>query len=178
MNRLFPMRLFFVPAFACLFVLAPMAATSPAFANTSHPASVTHKNCQIVLDKLQPGETTSKVLSSQCTTANQPLVAPAASALLMTWYVNISYGGDSTTIYGKAGPCDSAGYGIGYVGDAWNDTISSFKVWNNCNYTSAFANKNYGGACQKYNANVPFVGSALNDEISSFWVSSNTFHGC
>jgi hypothetical protein len=138
------------------------------------------ERCQIILAKLQSGEQTSRVLSSQCVQGNQQLVAPQSSTLLMTWYKDIHYLGASTRIYGNSGPCDSSGYGIPNLAawfSGWNDVISSFKVWNNCNWTRAYTNINYGGLCTRYYGNVPWVGSPMNDKISSFWVTS-TRHNC
>lgn len=151
-----------------------------AFAPAAHAASQTAaqaEHCQIVVAKLQPGEQTSRVLSSQCVQGTQPLVAPLGSTLLMSWYKDANYYGASTLIYGYYGPCDSAGYGIAYVGNAWNDVISSFKVWNNCYYSRAYTNSNYGGTCARYHLNVPWVGSTMNDRISSFWLNSDV-HYC
>ena len=155
-----------------------------AHAPAAHAASqsITQgERCQIVLAKLQPGEQTSRVLSSQCAQGNQQLAAPQSGTLLMTWYVDANYGGRSTNIYGDAGPCDSSGYGISYVNNwttqNWNDVISSFKVWNNCTWTRAYTNANYGGKCQLYDGNTSYVGARMNDQISSFWITS-TLHSC
>jgi hypothetical protein len=152
---------------------------SPAVHAASH-VTAQGERCQIILAKLQSGEQTSRVLSSQCAQGNQQLLAPQASALLMTWYKDINYNGASTRIYGNSGPCDSAGYGIpnlGAYGSSWNDSVSSFKVWNNCYYTRAYTNINYGGTCKRYHNNVSWVGSTMNDKISSFWVNSDV-HYC
>jgi hypothetical protein len=76
------------------------------------------------------------------------------------------------------GPCDSAGYGIHQFDSFWNDRVSSFKVWNNCNYTRGYLNKDYGGTpCGRWYGNVDWVGWTFNDKLSSFWVAS-TSHGC
>jgi hypothetical protein len=41
-------------------------------------------HCQVVLDKLRPGDTSSRVLSSRCARAGQTLVAPRASVPILT----------------------------------------------------------------------------------------------
>src|SRR5207249_4781821 len=119
--------------------------------------------CRIVIAKLQPGETTSRVLSQQC--SNQPLAisstqtqllmatshmqplqptlplqvgCPLFSTHLMRWWADIQYSGSFTDVCGRSGPCDSSGYGFSYVGDSWNDRISSFQVFNHCTYTRAY----------------------------------------
>jgi hypothetical protein len=141
--------------------------------------------CRITLAKLEPGETQSRVLSYTCAASAGELenasIVPAASVLLMTWYQDIGFGGPSTQLFGSAGPCDAEGYGFANVGAAWNDRISSFKAFNNCNRAVAFTNINFGGTSATYvNAggvghtpalSVSFVGTAMNDKISSFLIN-------
>lgn len=100
------------------------------------------------------------------------IIATPQAALLMTWYENADYQGASTEIRKGSGGCNSEGYGISYVGNGWNDRISSFKVWNNCLYTRAYTNANYGGSCKEFYGNIPYVGNDFNDRISSFIVTS------
>ena len=163
----------------CFLVVSAFSILPSVHAATQAPA--TAKHCVMVVDQLHPGERTSRVLSYQCATRNQQLQIPAicigTRTLIMSWYVDANYNGGSTLIYGCGPPCDSAGYGIAYVGDGWNDRISSFKVWNNCFYTRAYTNINYGGTCQRYHNNVSYVGSTMNDRISSFWVNLDV-HYC
>jgi hypothetical protein len=159
------------------------------FAPTAHAASQTAaraEHCQIVLAKLQPGETTSRILSQQCST--QPVATsnerppviradcPFGSTHLMRWWADIYYSGAYTDICGWSGPCDSSGYGISYVGNAWNDRISSFQVFNHCYYTRAYVNANYGGDCRAYAGDTDWVGSYMNDKISSFRIASAQYH--
>ena len=141
--------------------------------------------CRITLAKLAPGETQSRVLAHTCAASPGELanaaVVPAASVLLMTWYQDINFGGPSAQLFGSAGPCDAEGYGFSNVGTAWNDRISSFKAFNNCNRAVAFTNINFGGTSATYvNAggvghtpalSVGFVGTAMNDKISSFLIN-------
>jgi len=145
-------------------------------APSAHAASITTtptEQCQVLIAPLQPGKQTSSVLSSQCVQGNQQLVAPLASTLLITLYKDKAYGGASTRIYGNGPACDSSGYGIpNLAAGGWNDSVSSYKVWNNCNFSQIYSNSNYGGVCEYNYGNVPWVGSLLNDQISSIWVAS------
>jgi len=136
--------------------------------------------CVVVIDKLKPGEADSKVLAKKCAAtpaARAALAAPLEGTLLMTWYVDAYYGGGNTEIRSYGGPCDREGYGISDVNDGWgpwgwNDTISSFKTWNNCHDVTAYENINYGGSAWGYNGNVDYVGDWANDKISSFLIRS------
>ena len=154
-----------------------IVASSPAQAATAAASP----DCQVVLDRLHPGEHESRVLLKQCARPGERLAAPtltSATVLIMTWYEHIRYGGASTRIYGVYGPCDSAGYGIHQFDSFWNDRVSSFKVWNNCNYTRGYLNKDYGGTpCGRWYGSVDWVGWTFNDKLSSFWVASVS-RGC
>jgi hypothetical protein len=145
--------------------------------------------CRIVLEKIRPGESESRVYSRDCYDSHKEMssakkIEPFSSTLLMTWYVDANYRGRSTFIEGKDGACDHDGYGVrnvdGWAG-GWNDVISSFKSWNHCNYVVGYTDINYGGHSQTwFNANgvyevdaldVGYVGAAMNDKISSFRLS-------
>ncbi|MCG3040032.1 hypothetical protein L7D48_05525 [Streptomyces sp. S1A] len=153
---------------------------APAYAagagNENEPEGV--KQCIIVLEPLEPGQTDSEVETRTCSTgadfAAKSDIA-AQSTLLMTWYANSNYGGVSTQIRGKAGPCDSSGYGFRCVGDAWNDRISSFRTFNYCNAVEEYRHANYGGI-MFYLSNPgssglseSYLGSGSN-QVSSFWL--------
>ncbi|MGW3139919.1 hypothetical protein [Streptomyces sp. NPDC001139] len=134
----------------------------------------TTQRCVIVLDKLQPGQTSSRILSHTCTTgakSTQAQPSSVQSTLLMTWYADANEGGASTQIRGGSGGCDASGYGIAYVGDDWNDRISSYKLFGTCNTVDAYDNRDYGseiyycGRCT--GDNIPW---AANDRISSMWI--------
>lgn len=145
--------------------------------------------CSIVLDKIQPGQTQSRVLSYTCAeseVARDSLTA-STTVLLMTWYKDANFSGSSTTINGCCGPCDAAGYGIQNVGSSWNDVISSFKSFNNCNRVRGYADINYGGTGATWQdlsgigvtpaLSVSFVGSTMNDRISSFLLNRQCSSG-
>ncbi|MCS0635049.1 hypothetical protein NX801_05130 [Streptomyces sp. LP05-1] len=154
--------------------------TATAQAAQSAPAAPA-RHCVVVLDQLRPGESASRVLSRDCATGTEapaPTGRAAAATLLMTWYADIDYGGDSTQIRGSYGGCNAEGYGFAYVGDAWNDRISSFKTFNSCDTVSGYDHANYGldvyycGRCGSGGTfSEPYVGNNANDRISSWWIS-------
>jgi hypothetical protein len=152
-----------------------VSAFATTIASSAHAATPT-EHCVIVLDKLHAGESTSRVLSTQCTSGNQQVTPDICLTHLMRWWSDANHRGSYTDVCGSYGKCDSSGYGFNYVGDAWNDRISSFQVFNNCTYTRAYQNANYGGLCQAYNGDIDNVGSAFNDQISSFRIASVYAH--
>jgi hypothetical protein len=153
---------------------ATVFAMAGTFASTATADSREAQQCVIVLDELQPGQTSSRVLSHTCTTGTQADKAHPAGAqdtLLMTWYADSDFNGASTQVRGDDGGCDSSGYGIAYVGDDWNDRISSWKLWGTCNSVTLYDNRNYGasidycGRCSGSN-----VALSANDRTSSMWI--------
>ncbi|WP_433265451.1 hypothetical protein ACQPZF_37990 [Actinosynnema sp. CS-041913] len=71
----------------------------------------------------------------------------AANPLLGIHYDYTDYGGGSHTYYGENGTGCSTGitYGVGYVGDSWNDDFASGRSYSNCQHTM-YEHLNYGGA--------------------------------
>ena len=157
---------------ALTFIACTIAGTAMVTAPAASASPV--QNCQVVLGQTAAPGTASPVLSTQCAPAGRALAAPAASTLLMTWYDGYNFSGNSTKYYGAYGPCDNLGYGIPWVGTAWNDRIRSWRMFNNCVYSSAFLDINYGGSyCGKYKGAVA-DGSYMDAQISSFWISKDT----
>lgn len=148
---------------------ADSAAADP---ETPHPErSGTGKHCNIVLEPLRDGETVSKIKSKECfDTFAERQARIGNDTLLMIWYDNINYNvhesDDSTTVEGTD-PCDREGYGISDVPFAWDWTISSYKVFNNCNKSTIFTEENYKGAPANFTGNVPYVGYTHNDDVES-----------
>ncbi|HET8843015.1 MAG TPA: hypothetical protein VFN35_16245 [Ktedonobacteraceae bacterium] len=158
-------------AFVMVCLLTPLATSS---AHASATPAMAEQHCEILLAKLLPGETTSRVLSQHCAAREQDL-APLSGTLIMTWYNDANYLGSSTSVR-VSDACDSLGWGISDVG-TWTK-ISSFKTWNLCNTVAAFTNTNYGGTeCGFWSSpgsfsnpalQVSYVGSACNDKMRSF----------
>jgi hypothetical protein len=137
------------------------------------PKETESRYCAIIIEKLKPGEKTSKVVREATCGADHAAVTsqlgPMTSTLLMHWCQNANcFGGWGTDIYGSDGPCDQLGYGISFVGWGFNDAISAWNVYNSCNNTWAFDHENYYGDWQQYYGNVGYCGNFMNDRISSF----------
>ncbi|GAB3434964.1 hypothetical protein GCM10027569_86500 [Flindersiella endophytica] len=134
------------------------------------------EHCIVVLDKLKPGQSVSRVAGRYCAdspeaaarlrAANDP--SPQATTLLLVVYEDANFGGASTRLEGSAGPCDTAGYGISALVPAWRNRITSFKRFNVCQIVTGYDNTNYGGATYgPWRADTANVGSAANDHIDS-----------
>ncbi|MFE7777044.1 hypothetical protein ACFU5O_24760 [Streptomyces sp. NPDC057445] len=142
---------------------------TPALATTGTTggaASETH--CSVVVDKVKPGETVSKVVSRRCFTgpdsaarARAALPTAAAETQLMTWAEHADYGGAYTHIYGSAGPCDSAGYSF-RPNSWWSSRLSSFLVHGGCNKSYLSGPRGNGS----FTGSVPYVGGTLNDAVT------------
>jgi hypothetical protein len=151
-------------AIASLFVVTVFSVHAEAHAQT------TAHYCTLVLDHLHPGETQSRVLSSHC--SSQPQMQPRSGTLLMRAFVDAGYGGSHYDFTGAYGPCDASGYSRRSMPSGWNDTISSFQVFNHCTYTRVYKDNNFGGGCALYSGNVSYVGDFVNDQLSSFRIGA------
>ena len=129
----------------------------------------------VVLDKLRPGQSASRVLSRTCADrADAPSLtrAAATSTLLLVLYEHINYGGASTRITGAYGPCDAAGYGVSALVSSWRNRVSSLKGFNYCNRVELFDGINYAWSLAIHGAigsrlDWPWVGSYANDKTDS-----------
>jgi hypothetical protein len=122
------------------------------------------QHCVVVLDKLRPGQTTSRVLSQTCAErADAPALtkAAAASTLLLVLYEHVTYG-----------PCDAEGYGVSALVSSWRNRVSSLKGFNYCNvveiydginYATFLASRGAGGSRLDWD----WVGSYANDKTDS-----------
>jgi hypothetical protein len=140
------------------------------------------RTCVIVVDKVRPGEQTSHVLRSECASSPTGKAALQRSVsdetLLMIGYEDADYNtttGDSFGWYGSAGPCDLEGYGIRNIGDDWNDKLSSFRTYGNCEEVNLFEHERYNlfqdGRRGFYVGDTSYVGF-MNDLTTSIHVNA------
>jgi hypothetical protein len=160
-------------------ILLGLAVTAPAQAVATTPAApkpaAASQHCVVVLDKLRPGQSTSRVLSRTCAErADAPALtrAAASSTLLLVLYEHINFGGASTRITGAYGPCDAEGYGVSALVSSWRNRVSSFKGFNYCNVVELFDGINYARSLVISGAggsrlDEPWVGSYANDKADS-----------
>ena len=73
-------------------------------------------------------------------------------------YEHINYGGQTFHM--------TEGQSYAYLGDAWNDRVSSVQVSPQCELVT-YQHINYGGDRRAYASSVSFVGNLWNDQISS-----------
>ena len=100
--------------------------------------------------------------------------AARTGTLLMTWYRDAGYAGDSTDLRSDDGPCPAAGAGVadlgGVLGPARSAVISSFRVFDGCAFVEGFAAVRYAGASRTWTGDQPYVGDDWNDRIASLVV--------
>jgi len=142
-----------------LTAVSSVAATDTALAGPPTP----YNHCVITLH-------TADAPTARCGAAAETRAARAGT-LLMTWYLEPGYRGDSTDIRSAEGPCDAAGYGVsdigGYLGRNWNDAISSFRTYRNCVVVQGFAGNNYSGDFRTWVGDTPYVGDDWDHRVSS-----------
>lgn len=69
--------------------------------------------------------------------------------------------------FGGSRITQNSGRGWKYVGDAWNDKISSFRMRAGCRVV-AYHHRNYVGTSKTFRGDYRYVGDLWNDEISSW----------
>jgi hypothetical protein len=101
------------------------------------------------------------------TQSRSSLVA-LSSAILARLYENTSWGGDAIIVVGPSSDwCDSNSVTDNDVGSAWNDRISSVRVYNGCS-VRLYTNTNLGGTSAAFGT-ASSIGS-MNNETSSYRV--------
>jgi hypothetical protein len=164
--------------FSTILALAVGWVNAPAFASSVEKDPAVH--CQVVLGKATSSTEGSPIVSTKCVHDGEQLMAPASSTLLAIAWDQYNFSGASLNIYGNDGPCDGEGYGIRNVGfiyapgthpGDWNDRIRSWRVFNRCDYSSAFRDQDFGGYCGEYKGPVA-DGSYLDGGITSMWFSA------
>jgi hypothetical protein len=156
---------------AVLLLAAGLVAT-PADAATVEPKGE-GQHCAVVLDRLQPGETSSRALRQQCSADEASLQSVVAVSTPLVKFFDCTGWHEpcgSVTFYGTYGTCDRSGYGWRYVGDAWNDRFSSLLVYAGCWTTVLYKHRDYvdcpyGGITY---GNSLALYKTINNEASSF----------
>ncbi|WP_157420316.1 hypothetical protein [Actinomadura kijaniata] len=165
---------------ATLAVTAVAVAPGLATVDAAHAETKADRYCAVLVGKATGGKP-SPVLARACdgtSAANArakmlqaskdgPQATALAATLLMTWYANTDYRVPATSVYGSAGPCDSAGYRL-RPDSYWSRNLSSARGSGSCN-TARFANI-AGTYSRTFALPVPYLGSALNDNVGTIWV--------
>jgi hypothetical protein len=68
--------------------------------------------------------------------------------------------------YGGASRAKPGNTRVMYVGDWWNDKISSFRCGDGCSM-AFYEHRDFGGAWDRWTNNISYVGDNWNDDISS-----------
>ncbi len=181
------------PSLVVLLLYSPFLGFSATSAQAAH-THLNH--CVEQLAPLQAGETTSKILAFHCyATFSQAIAAatggrvqlpahatpadlgpadlaphgqasPNTTYVLSIEYWDWHYLGTSWTLTGSL-PCNQVGgYGLSYVGNTWNDQISSARGFSNCNHVLHWENANFGGTVLDCHPDCYEMG-AMNDQTSS-----------
>lgn len=91
---------------------------------------------------------------------------PQATFVIGIEYEHAGFGGSSIT-YSSSVTCAGFVHSVAYVGDGWNDRISSAKAFSSCNHSQHFEHANFGGASVDCFGACSYIGDAMNDRTSS-----------
>lgn len=163
-------------AVVCAGAAVASVATPAAAAPATDKSSDSH--CVMIVDKAKSPTDVSETLFSYCgktaADATERLnrarvknkdgneVTASSSDLLMTWWSDRSFGGSYTSIYGGAGPCDSAGYRV-KPNSYWQVRISSVSGGPLCNWVDLTTRSlTYA---DDFDLPTEWIGSVLNDNV-------------
>ena len=171
-KRMWPLAAIF--AFAAT-LSAPAYAAAPGEKPDKTPQAETPqaRYCVTVIDRLQPGQKDSKVLSRTCSA--DPAAAPRAgltsSDLLAKFWSDVDYKGDWDEVYGDDGPCDGTGYGFSDVTDIFDGEISSYELFSGCHESELFTDTDYeGNHTTLLYGNQSVLPAGFNDNVGSIWI--------
>jgi hypothetical protein len=158
-------------------VVGVLTAAAPAGAATgSTPSTAQGKHCVVVVGKAPTDGGVSPELYRKCANtaakARAQLASPQAQAqtngkaiqatALMIWYSDDQYRGNSTTVYGDFGTCDSSGYRL-RPDNYWSTNISSARGIGSC--TAATFHNRASTVARAFWLPVANLGTALNDNV-------------
>ncbi len=93
-------------------------------------------------------------------------VAPAASVLIGTEYVDATYAGNSNSYFASSTCTASTTWQVSWVGAGWNDIFSSGRGYGGCNTNRKYHDANFLGSVLTCTPDCSFYG-LLNDQVSS-----------
>jgi hypothetical protein len=147
-------------------------------AGTATAGPAPSHNCVVVVDKPMTPDGISPEIYSYCslesmTDALSHLSAAQAagqlgprvvdsSDLLMTWFQDVNFQGDSTNIFGGAGPCDTAGYRVA-PDSFWASNLTALAGTQQCTHVDLTTqSKTFA---DDFSLPVGFIGNTLNDNV-------------
>jgi len=102
------------------------------------------------------------ILALAISLAMSSFASAASARTCATLYEHINFGGDSREV--------GDGVNTAWIGDLWNDQVSSIEVSPGC-VLNAYEHINFGGSHETFLGSVPWVGDSWNDKISSYTCS-------
>lgn len=156
---------------------APLAALTAAFLGTIITMAATSASASSAVSGSPSANTPyctvfisgSTVGAEQCYATQLDLNAalPNTTYVIGIDYYDANYKGASLAWTGYS-PCTADPfYGAPSMPSGWNDVISSYKDYSNCNHNPHWENNNYAGAVVSCGPNCSYVGNAMNDRTSS-----------
>jgi len=128
--------------------------------------------CNVLLEPLQPGNTTSSILEFNCGfKSNLPDFEVNTTYLLASFFDKTNLEGVLIQYYGPSMCSSGISYGVGQVSSSVDNRISSGSGYSGCNYVYVYDLPNYGGDSASCFANCSSFG-ALNDRVSSWKVTN------
>lgn len=148
--------------------LAIVVAT-PADAESETRISANPSHCVTVVAGLEPGVSHSKILSRACAPSTEAAnLQRPEDPLVVVFWSDENYTGDSEEVYGDSGPCDEEGYGFNDMSDILDGGTSSYTLHGGCTQAEYFSEPDMEGTWSKLiPGNQTIVPGGWNDAIGS-----------
>jgi hypothetical protein len=94
---------------------------------------------------------------------------PVKEFVLSIEYAARDFGGSANIFTGSSGCTaadDTVDFSVAFVGNDWNDIISSFRTFSGCR-VKHYEHRDFGGASLPYQTTQDYIGDAMNDQTSS-----------
>jgi hypothetical protein len=165
----FPRALLLALALALSAVIGVAFSSAASAAPTAVKVSATPSSATpYCTGELTPGSTVVK--NAQCYSTHSAMAAaiPATQTVISIDYADANYGGLSFTWTASITTCTYfPEFANPTMPSGWNDTVSSYADYANCNNNPHYENVNYGGSVANCGPNCSYIGAAMNDRTSS-----------
>ena len=127
--------------------------------------------CNVLLEPLQTGKSTSRILSVKCGTNFNLHDFGTNAYFLAHFYDDVNYRNILISYYGTEMCSSSISYGVSQVSSSIDNRISSGAGYSGCNYIYVYDLANYTGDSTSCFANCSSFGS-INDRVSSWRITN------
>lgn len=165
-------RILMISILVFLYHSMPVEGVSTNVTNKKKDILESNVICYVLLEPLQPGQTTSNIIEIQCGNDAHKLDSELNSAyFIASFFDKINFKEVLIQYYGPSLCSDSISYGIAQLSETVDNRISSGSGYSGCNNIYVYDLPNFSGDSASCFANCSSFGT-LNDRVSSWKVTN------